>query len=144
MGTFKDVFKKSAKDLEREKADEEIRKTLELLQISLEEIKSGKSKKEREEVSISIQLLILHYLGFLHNLRSDINNNIKTAFLLSVLLNKSGDENIRKKLSNVGGKGSELLTIQNLTYIKNLFEQIGLTEPLEKVKNDLSKIPIKE
>lgn len=140
MSTFKDTLKKSSGEIKREKSEEEIRKELEELKLCFQEIQAGKSKKARNEISISIQLLISHYLGFLFELKNEINDNAKTAYLLSFLFNKEGSENIRKKLSNVGGKGSELLTIENLTIIKKLFETIGLTEPLQKVKKDLDRI----
>jgi ribosomal protein S17E len=140
MGTFRDSFKKSAAQLERERSDEEIKKTIEALKSSLEEIQAGKSKKERNETATSIQLLISHYLGFLQDVRNEINDSTKTAYLLSILFNKEGVENLRKKLSNVGGRDSELLTVKNLAFIKDLFEKIGLVEPLAKVKKDLDRI----
>lgn len=144
MGTFNDTFKKSPAQLEREKSEEEIRKTVEELKSSLEKIQDGKSKKERNETTISIQLLISHYLGFLDELRNEINNNAKTAILLSSLFSKDGSENIRRKLSNVGGRDSELLTVSNLTHIESLFEKVGLIEPLKKVKKDLLRLQSKD
>lgn len=150
MGIFRDSFNRSAletaikKTLETDlkKNEETTKKNLKALDAKIELLnlallKDVKSKTKKVEISTSIQLLIFDYLGILRDVRDNINDNSKTASLLSVIFNKKGAENIRKKLSDVGGKGSELYTIQNLTYIKDLFEQLGLDEPLKKVKKDL-------
>jgi hypothetical protein len=87
----------------------------------------------------SIQLLICNYLGVLE-LESikDLSNQTKKK-LLSVIFKTVGFENIRKKLSNVGGKNSLLHTKANLEPIRDLFQELKLTELLKKVEVDLQK-----
>ena len=84
----------------------------------------------------AIQLLIFHYLGFTNNIAL---TNVKKAKLLSVIFKTQGSENIRKKLSSIGGVQSKYMTTKNLEVIRDLFKEIGHTEALQRVETDLNK-----
>jgi hypothetical protein len=149
MSSFRDMFTKTPESIRLEeekklKEDKlqkdvsELYQTIDLLKDEL--LKKEKTKGKKEEVSISIQLLILHYLDYLNI--ENLNNKNKSV-LLSVLLNTNGVENIRKKLSNVGGSKSPLLTLNNLIFLEKLFQKTNLNEALERVRKDISKISSK-
>jgi hypothetical protein len=91
---------------------------------------------------MAIQLLICHYLGILDSLRGI--ENTKKQVLLSILFKTEGVENIRKKLSNVGGKNSPLLIMKNLEPIRDLFQELELSDQLKKVEADLQNAKNKE
>lgn len=105
----------------------------------LKELHLSKAKtiNKKDEISIAVQLLILHYLGILYEI--DLPNTQK-AILLAVIFRAEGTENIRKNLSNVGGKSSPLLKIENLEFVCSVFEKVGLKEPLKKAQIDLENL----
>ena len=154
MTLIRDQFKRTPFDSEEEankkiaeakkKEDEEnTQNELKLLKYSFnklldEKLEGDKSKKKQGEITISIQLLIMHYLGFLKI--GELKNKEK-ALLLSVIFGTEGHENIRRFLSNVGGKDSPLLERKNLLYIEDLFKRLGMEEQLQKVQKDLAKKP---
>jgi hypothetical protein len=116
------------------------------LKAAVEELKRTSFKEVKlepktTEITIGIQLLIFHYLGFLNQL--NIDNKSKSQ-LLSVLFKTEGVENLRKALSNVGGKNSKYMIEKNLLQVSELFEKVGLDEPLKKVRKDLEKLIIKQ
>jgi hypothetical protein len=84
----------------------------------------------------AIQLLIFHYLGFTNNISL---TNVKKAKVLSIVFKTKGSENIRKKLSNIGGIQSKYMTIKNLEVVRDLFQELGYSEPLKKVEADIIK-----
>jgi hypothetical protein len=89
-----------SKEKEQKKGFEKLTEEIE----QLKNLHQGKTKahNKKNETSISIQLLILHYLGFLHQIKA--KNNKAKAELLSKLFNTEGIENIRKGLSIAGAE----------------------------------------
>ena len=98
----------------------------------------AKLSNKKNETSIAVQLLLMHYFGFLHQIKS--RSNKSKAELLSRIFNSEGIENIRKALSNVGGKNSTLLTKDNLELVCKIFEAAGMEEQLKKAQKDLDKV----
>ncbi len=96
-----------------------------------------KNTPKKNETSIAVQLLILHYLGFLNLIKA--KNNKAKAELLSKIFNTEGTENIRRGLSNTGGRNSNLLKKDNLELVCKIFERAGMEEQLKKVQKDLDK-----
>jgi hypothetical protein len=92
--------------------------------------------KLSKEDYTAIQLLIFHYLDLTNNI---LLPNIKKAILLSIIFKTKGAENIRKKLSNIGGIQSKYMTIKNLEIVRDLFQELGYDEPLRKVEADIIK-----
>jgi len=140
------IFKSAAgsfkKQQDKEEQEAKFQNELASLKASLTLLKAGnntepKIPKNKEENSISVQLLMFHYLGFLQI--EQLTNKNKSV-LLSVLFGTEGTENIRKFLSNVGGKNSPLMKKGNLTYIEGIFIKSGLKEPLKKVQADLLRL----
>jgi len=123
------------KEKEQEKKFENLFAEIEKLkELHLSKAKTGNKK---DEISIAVQLLIFHYLGLLNEI--DLPNTDK-AILLAVIFRAEGAENIRKNLSNVGGKNSALLKVENLEFVCNVFERVGLKEPLKKAQLDLQNL----
>lgn len=96
-----------------------------------------KKANDLEKISIGIQLLIFDYLGLINAIELD---NTKKSQLLSVLFRVEGTENIRRGLSNIGGRTSKFKTRENLEFIYELFEKLGLQKELQKVEADLKKV----
>ena len=94
-------------------------------------------KAVKPEITIGIQLLLMHYLDLLNNINC---NNQKKSGLLSVLFKTEGDENIRKSLSNIGGTNSKYLTKENLNYLLALFKKLKLDDLQKKVQKDIDKL----
>lgn len=107
----------------------------------LEALEGKKSKSSKNKSSLPKQLLILYYMGMLNSF--DLSN-LKNAKLLSVLLN--GDEqNIRTSLSDfIDNQLRSSSALTHLEEIASLFTDLGLQEPLQKVKNDIVKLKIKK
>lgn len=101
--------------------------------------KNPRKKKPEKETTTNQQLLILYYLGIIDFLKFD--ETTKKAKLLSVLLNRC-EKNIYDGLSHVNGraKGSEYKTATNLSAILPLFEDLGLTDAVKKIKADLLEL----
>lgn len=125
MEIFKQQF---GKELSEEKVNQIVKKSIS---------ESKNQKPVAKEITIGIQLLLLHYLNLLNAI--DCSNKTKST-LLSVLLKTEGDENIRKSLSNIGGTDSKYLTKENLNYLLSLFNKLGLEDLQNKVQKDLDKI----
>ncbi len=106
----------------------------------LSEIKGGKNISKKENTSHKQQILILHYLGILdqHNI-----TNVKKGLLFSKLLNKN-DKNTENYIRYVDGKIDEkgIKTRNNLVYVYNLFEDLGLNNEAAKAKADIDKLKI--
>jgi hypothetical protein len=138
MGFVKNLFDRTPLTAQIEKQKEQEWKELkaDIEKLKLSRTSKIKSKESENNVSTSIQLLIFHYMGLLNQVELD---NSKKAILLSVIFNRDGAENIRKHLSNVGGKNSKFMTKANLQYVCDLFEKLGLTEPLKRAQKDLDK-----
>jgi hypothetical protein len=115
----------------------EIDRLTEVIELLKKEHSTGKKPKNQNEEVTAVQLLIFHYLGFLQQINVS-NNKIKAQFL-SKIFNTEGWENIRKKLSNTGGRNSKLLTKKNLEKVCGILEAAGLGEALKKAKKDLDK-----
>lgn len=139
------MFKRSITskgEYERKELDSKFQNELENLKLSLsllkdERINLIKVPKNNDENNISIQLLMFHYLGFLQI--EQLTNKNKSV-LLSALFGTEGTENIRRFLSNVGGKTSPLMKQKYLVNIEDLFKSVGLKEPLKKVQADLKRL----
>ena len=95
-------------------------------------------KKKRKETTHKQQVLILHYLGILDQLK---NPTIKKGILFSALLNMD-KKNTEDYIRNVGGKTekNEIKTRNNLEFVYNLFEELEMTELASQVKIDIDKI----
>jgi hypothetical protein len=63
--------------------------------------------------------------------------------LLSIILGADGEENIRKNLSNIKGKKTFPNQVKDLQFVRQLFEKVGLDEPLKRVDKDLQKLQSK-
>lgn len=138
MGLVKNLFDRTPLTVQIEKQKEQEWKELkaDIEKLKLSRTSKIKSKESENNVSTAIQLLIFHYMGLLNQVELD---NSKKAILLSVIFNRDGAENIRKHLSNVGGKNSKFMTKANLQYVCDLFEKLGLNEPLKRAQRDLDK-----
>ncbi len=132
--SFKIKPKEYLKEQQAEQGLKDLKEEIELIKNQKSKPKSTKSV----EITMSIQLLIFHYLGFLDQI--NLKTNIEKSILLASIFKIDNPENLRKALSNIGGKESELLTKNNLKYVHDLFDKIGYFEPLEKVKEDIKKL----
>jgi hypothetical protein len=134
-----DKFKHDQK-IEVDKFKHDQKSEVDRLKQEIEQLKNlhqskTKINNKKNETSIAVQLLILHYLGFLNQIKA--KNNKAKAELLSKIFNTEGIENIRKGLSKTGGKNSNLLTKDNLELVCKIFETAGMEEQLKKAQKDL-------
>lgn len=118
-----DIIMKHINKSLKSKREAELRKS-----ITSEELIASLMKKDY----MHLQLLIFAYLGFLNDIKLP---NTKKKILLSIIFKTEGFENLRKMLSHI----NDYKTKENLEIIRDLFEELQLSEPLEKVKNDLLK-----
>lgn len=122
--------------------EKEQKRNFEKLNEEIVQLKNQQGKTKvpvnKNETSISVQLLILHYLGLLNQIKA--KNNRAKAELLSKIFNTEGTENIRRGLSSTGGKNSNLLKKDNLELVCKIFERGGMEEQLKKVQKDLDKV----
>ena len=84
--------------------------------------------------------MILHYLGIL---KKHFKTGVKEGIFFSVLLNRN-DKNTENYIRYVDGKIDEkgIKTRNNLEYVYNLFEDLGLSNEAAKVKADIDKLKI--
>ena len=103
--------------------------------------KDVRKTKLEKETTTNQQLLILYYLDILEFLKFD--ENTKRAKLYSTLLNRSM-KNVYDGLTYINGKakGSKYKTGTNLLTILPLFEELGLTKAVNKIKADLAELKI--
>lgn len=97
-----------------------------------------------------IQILIMHYLGFINQLKSITDG--KMGALLKVLFKNEGAENIRIQVGKLGeiahatsskyglNAELELYTRDNLEIVFELFKEVGLEDVATKVESDLERI----
>lgn len=105
----------------------------------LEEAKSNQTPLAQEDTPLKKQLLIMLYTGMLDKL-DHIKNKDRNK-LLSVLLNRS-EQSIKTELTNIHKRSKvyKIRTEENYSFLLNLFEQVGLDEQVEEVKNELDKL----
>lgn len=84
-----------------------------------------------KNITNDIQLLMLEYLG----VGEKIDDTTKKAVLYSKIIDKS-QETTNQKLSNI----DEGKSLENLNYLRKLFMEVGLTEQLRLVENDLKEL----
>ena len=87
------------------------------------------------ELNNDQKILALHYLGF--NFRDYSKNQM--AFVLSQILN-IGSENIRKNLSDLFKKDSELRTIENLEKLIELFDNKTFESITNKIEKEIKQM----
>lgn len=97
----------------------------------------SKSQQKKFNLSIPIKLLSLHYLGL--DL-TYIENKKQTSKILKQILNEEGEENIRKRLSNIYAGKNKIVTKSNLESTAKLFLDNNLTNIYLKIKEDLEKL----
>jgi len=115
-----------------------IKEIQDLIDKSINESKR-KGVKKSEETSTKQQILILHYLGVIPNIKLD---DTKKAMLFSKLLNKN-DQNIREYLGHVVGKKvseSDIKTESNLEAVRKIFEPLGMKNEISMIDKDLEQI----
>lgn len=95
------------------------------------------SAQDKSTLTISQKLLALHYLGL--DL-GKIENKKQSAKVLQQILNEDGDENIRKKLSNIYAGKNKIFTKNNLEITAKVFQDSNLTDIYLKIKEALNKI----
>jgi len=95
-------------------------------------------KKKRKETTHKQQILILHYLGILDQLK---NTTVNKGILFSDLLNMD-KKNTEDYIRYVGGKieENEIKTKNNLEFVYNLFDELDMTELAGQVKRDIDKL----
>lgn len=136
-GDEKKEQEKNMREIETQKEISTLKQFIKELQE--ERLKETAIPKEKKDIKLGIQMLICNYLGLLDNLPK--LDNGKNSMLLSQILNTTGNENIRKRLSSIDGLDSNKVRRKNLTYVIELFEKLGLNEIAKVVKSDLNKIP---
>jgi hypothetical protein len=95
-------------------------------------------KKKRKETTHKQQILILHYLGILDQLK---NTTVNKGLLFSDLLNMD-KKNTEDYIRYVGGKieENEIKTRNNLEFVYKLFDELEMTELAGQVKRDIDKL----
>ncbi len=94
---------------------------------------------KKDSTSRGQQILLMHHLGLLDKVKELGLNNTQQAKLLSVLLN-AGQENIRKDLSNVESKESELKLEMNYNFLVELFGELKLEKQEFQAEKILKQI----
>ncbi|WP_276360227.1 hypothetical protein [Daejeonella sp. H1SJ63] len=102
-----------------------------------EELKLKDKQKKRPKATLPVQLLMLHYLGFLEKYEL---SNTKKAQLFSFLLN--GDsQNIREQLPNfIENQLRNPSNEKHLMELSELFKQLKLNEISQLIEKDLIKL----
>lgn len=95
----------------------------------LSEIKEGKSKSKKSNISHDVQILILHYLGIGKEL-----TNVHRAKLFAPIMNRNEDVT-RQKLSSI----ETFKTEKNLYFLLKYFESVGFEAQLGTIKKELEK-----
>ena len=121
--------------------DKDFRLKMEIQDLIDKSINESKRKgaKKREETSTKQQILILHYLEIIPNIKLE---DTKKALLFSKLLNRN-DQNIREYLGHVVGvkvEESDIKTKYNLEAVRNIFETLGMEKEISMIDKDLVKI----
>jgi hypothetical protein len=102
-----------------------------------------KAKPKTKELTLSQQLLTLHYLGITEMLLN-VDNNKKAEFL-SLLISKS-EQNIREKFSNFGSlkfstiKSEKEKIKKDLGVVLEEFKKIGLKKQQKLIASDIEKL----
>jgi hypothetical protein len=120
-------------DLMQHYREKKITEKIEALEEKVKRLQASKKARKPAVISISQQILILEYLDILQKIES--NSNDLKAVLLQYIFNSNGDENIRKRLSNL----KKIKTKRNLIFLQNIFQKLKLENPLKKVKKDLNR-----
>jgi hypothetical protein len=105
----------------------------------LKEEKVNREKAKKEEITLAQQMLLMYYLGLLNQI--DISNKAK-SFFLSKILNRSMD-NIRKILTSINSpriSDSKIKNEENLEVVLKIFQELKLSEIVDKVEVDLNKV----
>src|SRR4051794_4827228 len=82
-------------------------------------------KNKKPPITLSQQILLLHYLGMLDALRQLDTSNANKAKLLARIL-KTDESNTKKALEAVAKKESHLKISDNYTLLRDTFEDFGL------------------
>lgn len=86
----------------------------------------------KKDTPARLQLLLFHHLGLLDRINELNLSGVKKAKLLSILLNAS-DQNIKKDLSQINKKNSELKNSHNYSFLLKTFEDLGMKKQAEDV-----------
>lgn len=109
------------------------------IEMELESQKDFNNKRER--TTLNQQVLILHYLRVLNLLNKNIPIRQKQALFLSVILNQDS-KNIKTLLERPDLIKDQIRSNKTNNYLNNiisLFDEIGLNEISQLVKNDKTK-----
>jgi hypothetical protein len=106
---------------------------------NIELLENKQTPRFQNELSLKRQLLILEYSGMLKPLDKLLIKNKEK--ILSLLLNKS-ENSIKIELTKLQKQSPAygIKTKENLQFLFDLFEQTGLNEDLQSIKNELDKL----
>lgn len=99
-----------------------------------------KKVKVRSEITISQQLLLLHFLDIINTDSLKALKNESKAKLFATLLKAEGAENIRRRLSDLHNGDSINKQRENIQFCIDLFEEYSLAEPFKKATSALKKL----
>ena len=114
-----------------------------LFEDRISKIEESVFKNGKAPSNMPQQMLLLNDLGLLDKLQELGLSNVKLSALLAVLLNSNKD-NIRKSLSKINLKDSELKTSLNYAYIQGVYEQAGLNDLAKKADSEYTRLTDKE
>ena len=114
-----------------------------LFEDRIEKIEEAVFKNGKTPSSMPQQMLLLKELGVLDQLKKLNLSDVKLAALLSVILNSNKD-NIRKALSKINLKDSELKTSANYAYLHKIYETAGLDDLAKKADSEYTRLTDQE
>ena len=97
-------------------------------------------KPKRKRATKAQRILMMKHLGLLEIIEDlNLQQNHK-AILISIFLDVD-PENVEKDLSQVHKKVSNLKTESNLQFLRELYQDLALKNPLKLVEADLKSLP---
>lgn len=110
-----------------------------LIEDRLDKIEEKVFKSGKTPTSVNQQMLLLSELGILKEFQKLGLTDNKLAGLLSIILNGDKD-NIRKALSKMNLKDSNIKSSLNFAFIHKTFDEAGLKELAEKADLEFNRI----